>query len=180
MSTKRRRVKAVDSDEEDIQDNTKRYIREATQTSTRDVVRAVGPKIESAAIELKHEIHLSRDETQYVYKKHHDQATMLAILNRKLEQRDATIAVQNTIIREQARDIRTMRENALGECDVMFGQVNAKQTTLESKIDYAIKDIGALVKEVKRNEERRDEDMDNIKKDTKAIKRLLEDLIERK
>jgi hypothetical protein len=180
MSTKRKRVRTVESDEEDTEDNTKHFVKEAIQISTRNIVRAVGPKIEavgpkieSAAIDIKNEIHISRDETQYVYKKHHDQATMLAILNRKLEQRDTTIAAQNVIIREQARDIRTMRENALGECAVMFGQLNAKHATLEIKVDNAINDIGALIEEVKKNEESRDED-------TKNIKSLLEDLLQRK
>ena len=169
MSTKHKRVRAVESDEEDTQDNTKQILKAEIRASTSNIVRAVvpeieavGPTIEGAATDIKNEILISRDETQYVHKKNHDQATMLAILNRKLEQRDATITQQNAIIRDQARDIRTMRENALGECAVMFGQVNAKQATLETKVDNANARQATIETKVD------------------DIKRLLEDLIQRK
>jgi len=148
MPPKRKRVRCIESDDED------------SQAVLLDAIKdSLNPKIENVADEIKYEIHLSRDETQYVHKKHHDQARMLAILNQKLEAEQKKNSDQDMVIRNLNEDIKTLQDNALGDCAGMFDQVNARLRTV---IDEQ--------REIKKN-------MKSMKEDIKTIKSLLETLI---
>jgi len=167
MATKRKRVRCIESDdEEDSQGNIKDYIREATQNSTRNVVQSMAPKIDTIANEIKYEIHVSRDDTQYMHKKHHDQARMLAILNEKLEKEQS----RNLSLNE---DIKTLQDNALGDCAGMFDQVNSRLRTVIDEQREIKKNMKSMKEDIKTMK-------NDVKEDIETIKSLLETLIKHK
>jgi type II secretory pathway component PulC len=116
------------------------------------MVTAVRPKLDdiSDAIASHH------TETQYVHRKNNDQARMLAVLNERIEDKNAVIKEKDAVIKakdamiarlnaENAKlreDVRMVQETALADSTQLFEDI--KKDGAKTKRD--IKDIKALLK----------------------------------
>jgi type II secretory pathway component PulC len=130
MSTKHKRPRIVESDEE-----------ETTPLHLKQL------EINDGIIEFHH------TETQYVHRKNNDQARMLAVLNERIEDKNAVIKEKDAVIKakdamiarlnaENAKlreDVRMVQETALADSTQLFEEI--KKDCAKSKRD--IKDIKA-------------------------------------
>lgn len=135
MSGKRRRRISMESDDEGESNDTLEGIKHFNTVVVNRLVHTVNPRFDTMdknSDEIKQKIAAHHDETQYVHRKHQDQARMLATLNEKINNLQAINDDQNTTIQALHGDIRNLQDSALGDCAGLFERIKEKVSTVKS------------------------------------------------
>ena len=138
MSSKRRRVRSLESDEDDDATSSNFVIESTKHFNTilvGQLMTTVSPRfdtVDKGVDEIKHKITAHHDETQYVHRKHHDQARMIAVLNEKVNALQAGRDDDKSTILSLHEDIRNLQDSALGDCAGLFEHIKDRMSSVKT------------------------------------------------
>jgi septal ring factor EnvC (AmiA/AmiB activator) len=106
----------------------------AISGSVKDLVTPRFNSIDAAAEEIKRSIDEKHGETKYVYKKHSDQAHILARLNEELRAKDKKLDEKEAVIQTLNETIHGLHEEALADSTGLFEEIKDDIRALKKKM----------------------------------------------